>query len=164
MQSRSCRPGRAISFFSVFVFLLLFCGLAQGQELEGTWRLVMSKLPDGTTQTPPAVLGAGTLYKGHRQVAVVWHTPEGKPASFFFTSNVKLSDTEWTETVMFSALDDGSGKAPVYNLKEETWTVPVTREGTRVAFKDQTGSSVIEGDKWAFTSSAGAVNYWERVR
>jgi hypothetical protein len=80
MQSRSCKSGRAISFVSVF--LLLFCGLAQGQELEGTWKLVMRKLPDGATQAPPAVLGAYTAHNGLENLNVFWPTPEGKPASF----------------------------------------------------------------------------------
>ncbi len=54
MQSRN-RPGWG--FWLVLVLLLPFCGVAQAQELEGSWKLIMRKLPDGTTQLPPAVQG-----------------------------------------------------------------------------------------------------------
>jgi hypothetical protein len=63
-------------------------------------------------------------------------------------------------------LDDGSGMAPVYNLKTETKAVSVTRDGPRIAFKHsfEPVTSVIEGDKWTATIEGGEVHYWERVR
>jgi hypothetical protein len=163
MQSRTCRPAWGCCL--VAVLMLLFCGVAQAQELEGTWKLVMRKLSDGTTLTPPAVLGVATMNKGMRQIAVFWHTPEGKPASYSGMSSVKMTGTEWTETLLFGVLDDGSGKAPAYNLTGDSKTVPVTREGPRIAFKlpFEPVSSVIEGDKWTATLE-GFVDYWERVR
>jgi len=162
MHSRTWRIGAAI-WFSALLFL--FCGVAQAQDVEGKWKLVMSKLPDGKMQMPPAILGAGTIYQGQRVVALVWHTPDGKPASFSLISNYKLSGDTWTESLLFSVLDDGSGKVPVYNLNTETKSVPVTREGKRIAFKHpfEPVSSVIEGDKWTATIEGGEVHYWERV-
>jgi hypothetical protein len=64
------------------LLLPLFCSLAHAQELEGTWKLVMRKLPDGTTQVPPAVQGAATWHSGLRSLIVFGHTPEGKSALF----------------------------------------------------------------------------------
>jgi hypothetical protein len=164
MQSHIHKSAGIISIASAL--FLFFCGLAQAQELDGKWKLTMSKGPDGTTQTPPAVLGFATMCEGQRIVAVVWHTPKGKPAHFSLTSNYKLSGNEWTETLLFSVLDDGSGKPPVYNVQAGTKSVPVTREGTRIAFKHpfEPVSSVIEGDKWTATIEGGEVHYWERVR
>src|ERR1700758_5583820 len=107
MQSRTCKPARG--YWLVALLLLIFCGVAQAQELEGTWKLVMRKLPDGTTQVPPAVQGAGTWYNGLRSLVVFWHTPEGKPALASVISTYKLSDTEYTETQSLLAVDDGSG-------------------------------------------------------
>ena len=122
MQSRTGRPRLAVLLASFL--LLLFCGVAQAQQFEGTWKLVMRKLPDGATQTPPAVQGAATLHNGLRNLVVEGRTPEGKPWSFSLISNYKLSGTEWTETLLFSVLDDGSGKAPTYNLAGDTKTAP----------------------------------------
>jgi hypothetical protein len=52
----SCNPRLRRSFWFAVALLLMSYGIAQADELEGTWRLVTRKLPDGTTQTPPAVL------------------------------------------------------------------------------------------------------------
>jgi hypothetical protein len=126
----------------------------------------MRKLPDGTTLAPPAVQGATTRENGLWSRVVFWHTPEGKPASFSAISNYKFSEAEYTETLLFSALDDGSGRAPAYNLTPKTASVPVTREGRRIAFRlpFDPPSVVIEGDKLTATAEGRFVDYWERVR
>jgi hypothetical protein len=164
MLSRTYQLARG--YWLVAVLVLLSCGIAQAQETEGTWKLVMRKLPDGTTLVPPAVQGATTRENGQWSRVVFWHTPEGKPASFSAISNYKLSETEYTETLLFSVLDDGSGKAPAYNLTPKTQSVPVTREGRRIAYKlpFDPPSVVIEGDKFTATAEGRFVDYWERVR
>src|SRR6201993_3031841 len=91
MQPRTGRPGWAILLASFL--LLLCCGPVHAQEMEGTWKLVMRKLPDGTTQVPPAVQGAGTWYNGLRSLVVFWHTPEGKPAHASGIYTYKMSGT-----------------------------------------------------------------------
>jgi hypothetical protein len=164
MQSRTCRLGRTISLVSLL--LLLFCGLAQAQEIEGAWKLAMRKLPDGTTQVPPSVQGAVTWHNGLVMRIVLWHTPAGKLTSFSGVSTYKISGNDYTETLLFSALDDGSGKAPAYNLTTETKSAPVTREGGRIAFKlpFDPPSVVFEGEKMTATAEGRFVDYWERVR
>jgi hypothetical protein len=163
MTSCPCKPGRGVWF--VAALLLVFSGVAQAQEIEGTWKLVSRKLPDGTRQVPPAVQGAATWRDGLRNLVVFAHTPEGKPWSFSLISNYKLAD-EWSETLLVSVYDDGSGKAPAYNLTGETKIAPVTRENQRIAFKPpfEPVSYVFEGDKWTATLEGVFVDYWERVR
>ena len=87
MRSYTWRSGSAVLIAALL--LLPFCGLAHTQELDGTWKLVMRKLPDGTTQVPPVVLGAYTVYSGLQNLNVFWHTPEGKPACFSRISTYK---------------------------------------------------------------------------
>ena len=161
---RACRPGWAILFASFL--LLAICGVAQAQELEGTWKLVMRKLPDGTKLVPPAVLGAYTAHNGLQNLNVFWHTPEGNPASYARISTYKISDTEYTETLLFNAFDEGNGKSPAYNLKGETEKTSVTRDGTRIAFQlpFNEPSVVFEGDKFTANLPGEIVDYWERVR
>ena len=166
MMSYDLRLG--CGFWFAVGLLLLSCGIAQAQDLEGTWRLVMRKLPDGTTQVPPAVLGAYTAYKGLQNLNVFWHIPEGKPAFASRISTYKLSATEYTATLLVLALDDGSGKPTTYNLTGATESTPVTREGGRLAFKLPFGepSVVFEGDKLTATAEGQFgkfVDYWERV-
>ena len=138
----------------------------QAQELEGTWKLVMRKLPDGTTQVPPAVLGTYTTHNELQNLNVFWHTPEGKPVSFSRVSTYKMSDADYTETLVFSAMDDGSGKAPVYDLTGKTVSTPVTHQGPRLAFQLPFGEPalVYEGDKLTATLDGEFIDYWERVR
>ena len=154
------------------LLLPLFCSLAHAQELEGTWKLVMRKLPGGTTQVPPAVQGAAAWHSGLRSLVVSWHTPEGKPALASGIFTYKMSGTEYTETLLVFALDDGSGKPPTYNLMGGTKTVPITRDGPRIACKPpfDPPSFVFEGDKFTATLEKAMgplppfVDYWERVR
>jgi hypothetical protein len=164
MQWRSRKPVRTCWFAAALV--LLSCGLAQAQEFEGAWKLTMRKLPDGTTLTPPAVQGAIMCQAGLWSRVVFWHTPEGKPASVSAVSTYKFSPTEYTETLLFSASDDGSGKPPSYSQTSQTKNTPVTRESGRVAFKlpFDPPSVVIEGDKMTATAENRFVDYWERVR
>jgi hypothetical protein len=150
----------------VAVLVLLSSGIAQAQEIEGTWRLVMRKLPDGKTQVPPAIQGAYTVHNGLQNLNVFWRTPEGKPASYSRISTYKMSATEYTETLLFTAMNDGSDKPPTYNLTGSTESTPVAREGGRLAFKlpfDEP-SLVFEGDKSTATAGGEFVDYWERVR
>jgi hypothetical protein len=164
MTTRTRRPGWAIVVAAFLLFA--FCGITHAQELEGTWKLVMRKLPDGTTQVPPAVLGAYTAQGDLQNLNVFWHTPEGKPASYHRVSTYKLSGTDYSETLLFTVFDEGSGKAPVYNLTGATESGPVTRESGRLAFKLPFGepSLVIEDDKMTATLEGQFVDYWERVR
>jgi len=59
---------------------------------------------------------------------------------------------------LFAAFDDGSGKAPTYNLTGETETTPVTRQGSRIACKLPFGqpSVIFEGDKHTATEKANS--------
>jgi len=114
----------------VAALVLLLCGLAQAQEFEGAWKLTARKLPNGTTLTPPAVQGAIMCQSGVWTRVVFWQTPEGKPASFSAVSTYKFAPAEYTETLLFSISDDGSGKPPSYSQTPQT---KITRLGVKVA-------------------------------
>ena len=73
------------------ILLFAFVTLALADGVEGTWRLTKRQLPDGTVQTPPTVVGLGTLTNGLRHLNVFWHTPDGKPASIGVISKVKVT-------------------------------------------------------------------------
>ena len=80
-------------------------------------------------------------------------------------SSYKISATEWTETLLLSAVDDGSGK-PAYGLTGGSKTSPVTHEGSRISFKPgfEPVTYAFEGDKWTATLEGAFVDYWERVQ
>jgi hypothetical protein len=135
-------------------------------DVDGTWRLVKRQLPDGTVLTPPAVVGLHTITQGLRHLNVFWHTPDGRPASIGVVSKVNLTDSQFAETLLAFALDDGSGNPVVYNFSQETRTVAVTRAGIRVSYKMpfDPPSVVYEGDRATATLEGAFVDYWERVR
>ena len=153
------------SCWLVAVVLLLTCGVAQAQEIEGSYKLVMRKLQDGTTQAPPAVQGAATFHSGLRSLIVDGYLPEGKLWCLSLISSYKISATEWTETLLLSAVDDGSGK-PLYGLTGGIKTSPVTHEGARILFKPgfEPVTYAFEGDKWTATLEGVFVDYRESVR
>src|SRR5215471_7762520 len=92
----------------VTAFVLGVASQASAQ-IEGAWKLVMRELPDGTTQVPPAVQGVATWHSGLRSLIVFGHTAEGKPALFSEIYTYKMSGTEYAETALLLARDDGSG-------------------------------------------------------
>src|SRR5438067_8091764 len=118
MRCHPCKP--ALACWLVAALVLLSCGLAQAQEFDGAWKLTMRKLPNGTTLMPPAVQGAIIGQSGFMDPCRVLDMPDGKPASFSAASTYKMSPAEYTETLLFSASDDGSGKPPVYNQTPQT--------------------------------------------
>ena len=133
----------------------------------GSWQLVKRKLPDGTTQTPPIVGGMSTTTKsGVNHKNIFWQTPDGKRASISSITSFQWTDTEVSVTSMFSAFDDGGGKAAVYGASGETKRVPVTRDGRRVSFQLPFDPPfiVIDGDKMTATADGLFVDYWERVK
>jgi hypothetical protein len=144
---------------------LTLCAFAFADDLDGTWRLVMRKLPDGTMQTP-TVQGMSTTKDGVNQLIVFWPTPDGKPASIAQISKWEWSDTEVAVTPVLVIFDDGGGNPPVYMVGGETKRTPITRQGGRVSYQHPINAPFIvrEGDKLTATLEGVFVDYWERVR
>jgi hypothetical protein len=137
-------------------------------SIEGTYQLISRQLADGTRLSPPASMGLNTYTKRHRTFNRVLKDATGK---FFSSSNVStytLTATEYSETRLFSVLDDQiGGKDTVYNLSSETRSAPVTVEGGRIQFKDPFSTRVLafEGNKMTATAenNANVVDTWEKV-
>lgn len=140
---------------------------AQLSSVEGTWRMVARDLPDGTRITPPQVMGMASLSKGQRNLNVLWHSPSGKPASYSLMSTYVLTNTSYTETVLFSIFNDPDNpQSPLYNLAGETKSMPVTRDGRKVSFKlpFDLPSVEFDGDRLTATAPGVFVDHWEKVR
>ncbi|HTT40444.1 MAG TPA: hypothetical protein VMH32_22550 [Burkholderiales bacterium] len=153
-------------FVSALIMSIALSMPALADDTEGTWRLVMRKLPDGTVQIPPTVYGMGTTKNGIYQLIVFWPTPEGKPASLSSLSEWQWSEREVAVTPLLVIFDDGSGKPPVYTVGGETKRAPVTRQGARVSYQHPIDPPFVvrEGDKATATLEGVFTDYWERVR
>lgn len=145
---------------------LTVCTFAYADNPDGTYRLVMRKLSDGTVLTPPAVHGMGTFKNGVYQLTLFWRTPDGNTAALSRLSKWKWSETEVTATPLAFMFDDGSGKGPVYEWGGEPKSVPVTRQGARISHPHPLDPvfMVWDGDKETATIEGVLVDHWERVK
>jgi hypothetical protein len=148
------------------VLLALLAGLAYADNPDGTYRLVMRKLADGTVLTPPAVQGMGTFKNGVYQLTLFWRTPEGTTAALSRLSSWKWSETDVAATPLAFMFDDGSGKPPIYEWGGETKRVPVTRQGSRVSHPHPLDPVFMmwDGDEETATIEGVLEDHWERVR
>ena len=99
------------------VFLFASAASAQTPSIEGTYQLISRKLPDGTVLKPPDIMGLQTYTKSHRNFNLVLKDASGKFASISAAATYKLTATEYTQTRLFSIVNDQiGGKEIVYNL------------------------------------------------
>lgn len=144
---------------------------ASGEDsptIQGTYRLVSRELPDGTTVTPPGIMGLLTYTQTHRSITVVGEDDSGK----FFAMRVAtytLSPTEYTETVLFRATNlsaDASDRTHIdYDVPAAPVTAPVTATGDRIEFRvPDEPVFAFEGTTMVATQEGRFVDTWERVR
>jgi hypothetical protein len=90
----------------------------------------------------------------------------GKFYSYSLVSTYTLTATEYSETRLFSILNDQiGGKDIVYDLSGKTQSVPVNRDGGRLQCKPpfDRPSLVFEGNKMTATLEGGFVDVWEKA-
>ena len=135
-------------------------------SIEGTYKLSSRKLPDGTVLKPPDIMGLLTYTKSHRNFNIVWKDASGKFFSYSLVSTYRLTPTEYSETRLFSILNDQiGGKDIVYDLSGKTQSVPVTIDAGRLQFKlpFDPPAAVFEGDKMTATAEGQFIDVWEKV-
>ena len=140
---------------------------AGANSLEGTYKLVSRKLPDGRMLTGEEVVGLLTFTKTYRNFNVAWKDASGKYFTYSLVSSYKLTPTEYTETILFSSMNDEIGGKGVTNvLNGQSQTVPVTRKGGRIEFKMPFDpvSAVFEGGKFIGTNEGVFVDTWEKLK
>ena len=149
------------------VLLFAIAASAQTPSIEGTYQLTSRKLPDGTMLSPPDIMGLFTYTKTHRNFNIVRKDATGKFASRSMVSTYKLTATEYSETLLFSIVNNQiGGKDIVYDLSGQTRSAPVTVEGGRIQLKlpFESVSVVFEGNKITATTTEGNVDVWEKVQ
>jgi len=139
---------------------------AQIPSIEGTYHLVSRTLPNGTVLKPPDIVGLFTYTKTHRNFNIVIKDATGKFYSYSLVSTYTLTPTEYSETRLFSILNDQiGGKDIVYDLLGKTQSVPVKMAGGRIEFKPPFDPPILvfEGNKITATLEGGFVDVWEKV-
>jgi hypothetical protein len=153
--------------------LLFASAAAQAPSIEGTYKLISRRLPDGTVLKPPDIMGLYTYTKSHRNFNIVLKDATGKFYSDSVVSTYKLTATEYSETRLYSIVNDQiGGREIVYNLSPQTRSAPVTVEGGRIqlTFSERRDlfpgrpTEVFEGDKMTATFEGRFVDVWEKVQ
>lgn len=174
------KANRLLAYLLVLVtvsFLgLTFLGQKNGKKdpksvsIEGTYRLVSRSLANGMTVKPPVIVGLFTYTKFYRNFNVMWVDSSGKRTSLSVVSKYKLTDKEYTETLLYSALNDETGllsknKGMTYTTNE-TKTVPVTIEGSKITFSPPFDAPTLtfEGNKMSATAKGKFTDHWEKVK
>ena len=150
----------------VMALLFAIAASAQASSIEGTYKLISRKLPDGTMLSPPDIMGLFTYTKTHRNFNIVLKGATGKFRSFSVVSTYKLTATEYSETLLFSILNDQiGGKEIIYDLSGKTQSAPVKMEGGLIEFKPpfDPPSLVFVRNKITATLD-GRVDVWEKVQ
>jgi hypothetical protein len=136
-------------------------------SIEGTYMLISRKLPDGTTLTPPNIMGLQTFTNKYRNFNVFWKDNSGKVFSYSVASTYKLTRSGYTETLMFGIMNDQiGGKQIDYNLSGQTKTAPIEMDGKKIEVKlpFDPPSVVFDGNKLTATAEGMFVDYWEKVK
>ena len=140
--------------------------LLKTPSIEGTYKLMSRKLADGTTQKPPMVVGIQTFTKDIRNFNVLWTDKNGKHFSFSIYSTYKLTDKDYTETILLGIMNDEINGKGISYLPEQTKTVPIKLEGEKLGFKFPFDpvSVTFENGKMIATSESMFTDYWEKIK
>ncbi len=135
--------------------------------IVGTYRLVCRKLPDGTLQGAPDVMGMMTYTKDFRNFNVVWKDSEGKFFSESSVANYKLTDTEYSEKNLYFMLNDQiHGKPLDYDLEEHSGKSAVSFDDGKILFKlplHDEPSVTFEKDRFSAEKPGEFIDFWEKV-
>ncbi len=144
------------------------------RSIQGTYKLVSRKLPDGKMLMPPDIEGLQTFTKDFRNFNIGWRTPEGKRFSYSVISQYTLNNKEYSETLLYSLKNDEiglmpgakGGAGPQYTMTSETKTAPVTDDNGHLKFKMPFDPPNIDITNGAFTATMpdGSVDTWEKVQ
>ena len=154
------------AFVAAALLLVAVPALAQVPSIEGTYRLVSRTLPDGRVQRPPEAIGLMTLTKTHRNMNIMVKDG-GKHFSLSQVSTYKLTDREFTETLLFQIVNNEiAGKGITYDTNGRTQSSPVKIEGPRVEFKFpfETPTVSFDGEKATARAPNGLLAIWEKVQ
>lgn len=147
--------------------------MAGMSSIEGTWQFVSRKLPDGTTVMPPMCIGLQNYADGMRNFNIGWVDSAGKHNSYSVIASYKLTDKEYSETILYSCMIDetgmmrgrSAGPAPAFVMQSETKTAPVTMSGSKMTFQMpfDLPQVVFDGNNMTATLPGGIVDTWKRL-
>lgn len=137
-------------------------------SIEGTYKFMYRKLPNGMEVKAPAIMGLQNFSHGYRNFNVMWMDSAGHHFSLSIVSKYKITDKEYTETLLYSVMNDEAGlikKGITYNMKQ-TKSSPVKTGNGKISFKFpfDPPSVTFEGNKMIASAPGMFTDYWEKVK
>ena len=149
---------------------MMSIAFAEGEKaasgIEGAYIFVSQDLPDGTKRVPPLVGGMFNITSKYWNLNVWWTDSAGKVFSISEISEYSMTDSTYTETRTYSAINAAADGGPVkYDFEQKTKTVPVNREGCQISFEMPFDSVMVvfDGNKLTATREGEFVDHWEKV-
>ena len=163
---------KQLSFLVLPVVLSVLASMAMAADprhasIEGTYKLVSRTSPDSLVKTAPDVFGLLTFTKTYRNLNVAWKDADGKVFSYSVISRYTLTDSAYSETRVYSIINDEIGGTGLkYDFETTTKTAPVAFENGKTIIKMPFDpvSLVFEGDKAIATGDAGFIDAWFKIR
>lgn len=160
----------AIAAMTAAIATLSFAGepknSGKAPNLEGSYKLIMRRLPDGSMHTAPEINGLLTFTKTHKNLNIVWKDAQGKLHSHAVMSTYKLTATDYSETILFGVENDAAGAQKTnYDLSGQSRSVPLVANGNHLEFQLPFDHAKMAFDEnWITTKTEGKfTDYWERV-
>lgn len=164
MRSRNAWRGAVLA--SLFAVLALTPAERNPVDLEGTYRLVSRDLSDGTSMEPPDIQGLLTYMDGYRNFNIYWTDADGNPVSIAIIAEYELTEDTYTETNVYTWLNDPAAGGASYDLAPTSGSAPVTRGENSISMKLPLRNEpdvVVTADGLTATREGEFVDHWERV-
>jgi len=138
---------------------------AEGTGIEGNYKLVSHKTPDGKVLKAPNLAGMINLTPGgYKNLNVMYNRVTPESSSISLIARYKLSGSTYTETLISAANDPLTGK--VLSLSGTTRSVKVTRDGGSIKFTPPFEAVRYEfrGNTLTATLPGKCVDTWVKVQ
>lgn len=134
-------------------------------SITGTYRFVSRTLPNGTIIKPPMVSGIQTFTNDKRNFNIMWMDKDGKHFSYSVYSTYKLTDKDYTESIIFGIMNDEIGGKGITYLTNQTKTVPITYNKGELDFKlpFDPPKVTFEGSKMIAKAEGQFTDTWEKT-
>lgn len=139
-------------------------------SIEGTYKFILRKFPDGTEVKPPKVIGMLTFTKYYRNFNITELEPNGKHLLYSINSKYKLTDKEYTVTNLFSGIFDetklGSKTSGFSFATNQTDSTPVSIKEGKIIIEDPFDKVILtfDKDKLTVVAKGNFTDYWEKVK
>jgi hypothetical protein len=145
--------------------ITLSLNAAESSGIEGNYKLISHKTPDGKVVKAPNLAGMINLTSGgYKNLNVMYQNVTSTSASLSIISRYKLSGSTYTETLLSAANDPLTHQTVA--ISGSTKSVKVTRDGGSIKFQPPFEAPTYEfkGDTLIATVPGKFVDTWVKVK